>query len=86
MADFEHVWNRILACEGQQFHTKTGLPFTYRVDGAVVVPDRTNYPLHLSQFAKAFELMPLHGPGEINQLVRGPAYIYAILTDLRTRM
>lgn len=85
MADFGRVWDRILACEGEEFHTKTGLPFRYRVDGNLVTPDRTKYPIHRSQFARAFELMPLGGPVEINELVRGPAYVFAILMDRRTR-
>ena len=47
------------------------------------VPDRTSYPLHVSQFRLAYDKMPLRGPGEINRLVRGPAYVFAILTDSR---
>jgi hypothetical protein len=85
MASFESVWERVKACEGQEFHTKTDLPFAYRVDGTTVIPDRTGYPIHISQFRKALELMPLQGPGEINRLVRGPAYVCAILSDSRTR-
>jgi hypothetical protein len=46
-------------------------------------PTHTRYPLHMSQFRNAFVRMPLNGPGEINYLVRGPAYVYAILTDPR---
>jgi hypothetical protein len=85
MSTFDDTWIKIQQNAGRQFHTKTGLPFTYRVDGSSVTPDRTGYPLHVSQFRKAFELMPLAGPGEINRVVRGPAYIFAILTDPRTR-
>jgi hypothetical protein len=83
MTDFEAVWQRIVTCVGQQFLTKTGIPFTYTIEGTSVVPDRTRYPLHVSQFQLAFDRMPLRGPGEINRLVRGPAYIFAILTDPR---
>jgi hypothetical protein len=68
---------------GKEFRTKTGLPFTYQVAGTSVVPDRTGYPLHVSNFRTAFGLLPLSGPGQINTLVRGPAYVYAILTDRR---
>jgi hypothetical protein len=83
MVSFETAWRRIEAFAGQRFHTKTGLPFTYSVAGSSVVPDRTDYPLHVSQFRIAFEQLPLNGPGDINHMVRGPAYIYAILTDSR---
>jgi hypothetical protein len=83
MQAFEETWTRIQRAAGQVFHTKTGLPFTYTADDTHVVPDRTGYPLHVSQFRQAYDKMPLRGPGEINRLVRGPAYVFAILTDSR---
>lgn len=54
MTDFETVWQRVLAFPGHTFRIKTGLPFTYAIVGASVVPDRTGYPLHVSQFRIAF--------------------------------
>jgi hypothetical protein len=83
--DFQTIWNRIVACEGQQFYTKTNLPFTYKIVNNRVVPDRTNYPLAKSEFEKAVQIVPLDGPGQISKIVRGPAYVYAILTDKRIR-
>ena len=83
MRDFEEAWGRIQQSAGQAFRTKTGLPFTYTADATNVVPDRTGYPLHVSQFRLAYDEMPLTGPGQINRLVRGPAYVFAILTDSR---
>jgi hypothetical protein len=83
MDAFDTVWQRIEAHAGQQFRTKTGLPFTYKFVESSVVPDRTGYPLHVSNFRAAFDLLPLRGPGQINSLVRGPAYVYAILADQR---
>ena len=80
---FEEVWKRILVHEGETFYTKTGKPFTYRVEKNSVIPDRTGYPLHKSNFKKAYMLVPLGGPGEINDIVRGPAYVWAILHDSR---
>ena len=83
MDNFEAVWRRIEAHTDREFRTKTGLPFTYKVVGTSVVPDRTGYLLHVSNFRTAFGLLPLKGPGELNAIVRGPAYVYAILTDRR---
>ncbi len=80
---FNVVWQRIAACQGQQFRTVRGLPFIYEVNGQVVRGDRAKQNLPRSEFAKAYSLMPLKGPGEINDDVRGPAYAYTILTDLR---
>ena len=34
------------------------------------------------ELEKAFRLMPLTGPGQINGLVRGPSYVYGILSAL----
>lgn len=83
MESFNLIWQRIIACQGQQFKTVKGLPFTYKVKGHVVSVSRTKQNLPRSDFAKAYALMPLTGPGQINSTVRGPAYIYAILTDSR---
>ena len=83
MDKFEAAWNRIEAHAGEEFRTKTGLLFCYKVVSANVIPDRTGYPLHASNFRTAFDLLPLSGPGQINAIVRGPAYVYAILADRR---
>jgi hypothetical protein len=83
MDTFDAVWQRIEEHAGEEFRTKTGLPIIYELVGTSVVPDRTDYPLHVSNFRAAFDLLPLGGPGQINTLVRGPAYLYAILTDRR---
>ena len=83
MDEFEAAWNRIEAHAGEEFRTKTGLLFCYKVVSANVIPDRTGYPLHASNFRTAFDLLPLSGPGQINAIVRGPAYVYAILADPR---
>ena len=50
-----------------------------------MVPDHTGYPIHVSQVQKAYALMPLRKPSEINRLVRGSAYVCALLTDVGTR-
>lgn len=71
---FEESWNQILEHEGEDFETKTGLKFTYRVEGNSVIPDRTEYHLHKSNFAKAYHLLPLKGPGEISDTIRAPSY------------
>jgi hypothetical protein len=48
-------------------------------------PSRTAYRISQSEFRKAHEMMPIKGPGEISQLVRGPSYVWAILHDPRIR-
>ena len=83
--NFETVWANIEKHAGEEFTTKNGIAFTYHMDGASVVPDHTGYPLARSQFAKAAEIKDLRGPGQISFSVRGPSYVYAILTDPRIR-
>ncbi len=85
MTDFEAVWARIRGCAGQEFKTVRGLPFTYAFSGDYLQPSRTNVELPKGHFRKAYDLMPIRGPGDINRLVIGPAYIFAILTDERVR-
>ncbi len=48
-----------------------------------ILTSRTNHILSKSDIKKAYDKMPIKGPGEINNLVRGPAYIWAILNDNR---
>ena len=80
---FSSIWQRIVTCQGQQFRTVTGLSFTYEVKGQILRVSRASQNLPRSEFEKAYSLMPIKGPGEISNLVRGSAYVYAILTDPR---
>jgi hypothetical protein len=85
MPTIDQVWSRIRSLEGQEFQTKTGKPFTYSVSGDSLTPSRTDYNIGKTEFAKALSKLPLHGPGAINSVVRGPAYVWAILHDPRVR-
>jgi len=79
--DIENVWDKIIKNEGEQYITKTGLPFTYTINGNFVIPDRTGYPLSKGEFIKALDYLPMDGPGKISKIVRGSAYVWAILHD-----
>lgn len=83
MRDFESTWTAIRSCEGEEFTTVRGLPFTYKISGDYLQPSRARVELPKAQFKKVFDVMPIRGPGEISHMVMGPAYIYAILTDQR---
>jgi hypothetical protein len=85
MADFDVVWRRIVALQGQTFRQRRGKAFTYVISGGAVVPSTTNRLLSRSQFAHAFERIPLRGPGQLQDL-QGPSYLFAILTDPRVVM
>jgi hypothetical protein len=83
---FEDVWVRIQKRAGEAFFTKTGIRFTYRVEGEKVVLNRINYSLSKSDLMKAYLRVPVMGPSEIASLVRGASYVWAILHDARISM
>ena len=86
MPSISEVWPRICAQQNEQFKTITGKPFTYTVsDNALVTTLSPTFPLHIGGFEKALARVPLKGPGEITNEVRGAAYIWAILHDARIR-
>ena len=85
MVSIDVVWSRLKQLEGQSFETKTGRPFTCQIAGNVLRPSRTNYNISKADVAKALALVPFEGPGDINNLVRGPACVWALLHDRRVR-
>lgn len=77
-------WNNLKKYEGETFQTVSGLPFVYEFIGeSTIRVNRANQSISKSNFVKALERMPLTGPGEISGLVRGSAYVYALITDER---
>ncbi len=83
MPPFDKIWNRIIAHAGENFYTKTGLEFTYKINGDIFYPSRTNYKIPKADFEKAYAYVPIDGPSVINYVVRGPAYVWAVLHDQR---
>ena len=86
MVTIEEVWARIVKHEGEEFHTKKGLPFTYEIRGEVFFPSRTDDQISKSDFEKTLECVPFAGPSVVNRLVRGPSYVWAVLHDPRIRL
>lgn len=83
--NIDYLWNKIKSNEGETFYTVRDLPFTYKIIGGSIRPSRAKQNISKSCFEKALSLMPLKGPGDISNAVRGSAYVYAILTDKRIR-
>lgn len=76
----------MIRLEGEQFETITDLTFTYTTEGNVFRTDRANQDISRSGFEKVIEIgLPLEGPGSISKLVRGSAYVCAVLHDCRVR-
>lgn len=80
------VWKRLKSHEGMEFETKTGKPFTFEISGDIFNPSRTKYNITKDDFRKAMTLVPIDGPGVINDIIHGPAYVRAVLHDRRIRM
>jgi hypothetical protein len=85
--DADHIWERIKAHRGEEFHTVRGEPFSYDVHGNILVPrpqkgEPTPRQLPRRDLEKAWARRPLSGPGQIKDL-QGPSYIFGILTDPR---
>ena len=78
---FEEVWNRILHAQGQTFHTKTRLPFTYEIRGDYFCPSRTDQEIPQSVLRKAYKLAPIKKPSDISRTIWGYSYIWAVLHD-----
>lgn len=85
LKNIDEVWDRLSSLAGETFQTKTGKPFTFSISGEVLRVSRTEYNLSKGNFAKVIEITPFDGPGTINNLVRGPSYVWAILHDVRVR-
>ena len=81
----EALLSRIMQNQGQVFHTITNLPFTYEVQKELLLVNRANYKIPLSDISKALQLLPCAGPGAIGKTVHGPSYIWAILNDPRVQ-
>ncbi len=85
MANIDEIWERIVKHEGETFHTKRGLPFTYEIRDNVFYPSRTEWQIPRADFEKALELVPFDGPGTVNKIVQGPSYVWSVLHDPRIR-
>ncbi|MFC4018925.1 hypothetical protein ACFOW4_13365 [Micromonospora sp. GCM10011542] len=83
MRDFDAIWAAVTEHAGQTFRTVSRLPFHYTVDGNRLLTDRTHHRIHRSQLKAALLLWPVAGPGALNNVVRGPSYLYALLADRR---
>lgn len=81
--DFEDIWNRIAKHEGEIFRTIKGLELKYKIIDNKIYHNRTKPPILKSDLKRIYEKFPIEKPSDIQGLVRGSAYVYAILSDER---
>lgn len=76
------IWNNIVNCEGQVFHTTSqNKPFSYIVKGNSIALQNTNHNIPRSHIESALNI-PNPTASKLNHL-RGPSYILALITDSR---
>ena len=80
---FDKIWDKIILHSDKIFFTKTDLKFKYEIKGDGFFPSRTKYRISKNDFYKAYKMVPLSGPSAINEICRGPSYIWAVLHDQR---
>lgn len=82
--NINEFWMKLQQNEGVEFITVSALSFKYQfVSENTIRVSRANQLISKVNFEKAIERMPIEGPGEISKLVRGSAYVYALLMDVR---
>ena len=85
MPDIGEIWRRIESHQGKDFHTTAERPFRYRVEGRVFRTGLADRNIPMSDFEKALARVPFDDPGEVDHIVQGPAYVWAVLHDRRIR-
>ncbi len=81
---FDTVWQNIQRRAGETFHQVRGKAFQYEAHRGYLKPSTTNQNISRSDFERAFAHRPLRNVRHVNNLgVRGPSYVFAILTDPR---
>lgn len=82
--EFDKIWSEIRSLEGERFYTVTNQPFTYEFHEDYIIINKPSSPkIYKGNFEKAVKIMPLQSVSHIKNLVRGPSYVYALLTDKR---
>jgi hypothetical protein len=85
--EWNQIWERIKAHQGQEFRTLKDKSFSYELDpnGLIAWP-RKRHPTPRSlphgDFERARRRRPLQDPSQLSDL-EGPSYVFAILTDPR---
>ncbi len=87
MPSYKTTISAIERYQGASFVTKTGLEFTYKLEGGKLIVSRTTYKINAKRnISSAMELMEQGAKAsEISSKVHGSSYIKAILSDARIK-
>lgn len=78
------IWEKIKEHEGETFYLSGGEPLVYKVEGNSISHNRTKVKINKSNFEKAVALNP-QSTAELQKVVTGPSYVYAIISDERMK-
>ncbi|GIF02148.1 hypothetical protein [Paractinoplanes rishiriensis] len=81
--EFSDVERRIRNHQGEVFHTQSGLPMTYKVDGPRIKVSRAKPWLLIEDARQIWAMGPDATLTDVDQRITGRAYLFAILRDLR---
>jgi len=85
MINIDEVWSRIEVHAGEKFYQIKGGKFSYTVEGGHIYLSRTPQRILKSHFEKVLAFVPLENTVPLQNKLRGPSFIFAILMDKRIR-
>ncbi len=80
----EILWAKIQQHQGETFYTVQNKELVYEVVGNMLYHNLTSVGIPRSAFVKAASLNPKN-TAALHSKVRGPSYVYAIITDPRIK-
>jgi hypothetical protein len=80
----EILWAKIQQHQGETFYTVRKKELVYEVVGDMLYHNLTSAGIPRSDFVKAASLNPKN-TAALHSKVRGPSYVYAIITDPRIK-
>lgn len=80
---FQDIWCKIEKHAGETFHTKDGKEFTYEIQGELFVADQGEQLISKNDFQNALKKISDVTPEELERIVKGPAYVWSVLSDER---
>jgi hypothetical protein len=80
---FAAVERRIREHQGEPFHTRSGLPMTYVVDGDRIKVSRAKPWLSLAEAKEIWAMGPAASLTDVDQRITGRADLFAVLRDCR---
>lgn len=82
IVETQKIWDLIKQHQGEMFYTVSGKELIYRVERDMVFHNRTKIGIPRQAFEKAVAINP-HCPADLQKVVVGPSYVFAIISDPR---